>query len=129
MKKIFQKNKIFYDEQNSIYANYKEKGLIIIFLDELSSLKYYENADLIDMQNINKFKNVFLNNNFQIFEKTFSNYSETIYSIPSVLNLSNDLNIDKIKKTHSINNIYINLKENLYLITEKWYSRFSRLSN
>ena len=113
LKKIFHKNKIFYDEQNSIYANYKEKGLIIIFLDELSSLKYYENADLIDMQNINKFKNVFLNNNFQIFEKTFSNYSETIYSIPSVLNLSNDLNIDKIKKTHSINNIYINLKENL----------------
>jgi hypothetical protein len=94
------------------FANNNKKSLIIIFLDELSSLKYFNESNFEIKKDVEEFRNVFLKYDFIIPQNVFSNYSETIYSIPSVLNSYNDVDVEKLLRTYSRNNIYINLNQN-----------------
>ena len=114
LKKYFHNPNQIYSKNLVYNASDSKKSLIIIFLDELSSLKYFNDKPIDQKKRIKKFENVFINHNFKVIDNTFSNYSETFLSIPSIVNINNELDVKKIKQNQVGNNIYNQLLRNSY---------------
>lgn len=112
LKKNFYSTKETNHIQYNFRSELKKKGLIVIFLDELSSLTYYNNSDEISKNYIKNFRDVFEKYKFNIIDNSFSNYSETTLSLTSILNFKNNFENESLEKNFFRKNIFIEIIKN-----------------